>query len=113
MTVWAPFVVIQAAGADAPTATLTPLETAAAVVVFACYARANATRTAAVLAATADIFTFAADSFTALLARVAVVLVHTSAAIGAAAAMPQRELHKRAFRVIGPQNAGHEHEKIQ
>ena len=41
------------------------------------------------------------------------VLIHSRAAIRAAAAVPQHEFHKRAFRVVGPQDTGDERKKIQ
>ena len=113
MAIRAPFVVHRGSRSRSSRCKPDTVETAAAIVVFTGCTRANTTRATAVIAAAADTFTFAADRVTALLARVAVILVHASAAIRAAAAVPQRELHKRAFRVVGPQDAGDERKKIQ
>ena len=113
MAVRAPFVVVEAVGADLRLTPVARFKTAPAAVVAACRARPHAVRAARVITAAANSFTFAANRVTTLLAGVAFVFTDCRAAIGTAAPVPECQFDIGAFGVVGAKYATDEHEEVQ
>lgn len=109
----APFLVIEAAAADALAAAAAGRKTAATIGVVTGLAFRDAACAKGGFAAAAGSLAVVADRSFTLFAVETLFGGDEIAAIGAGLAVPVRQRHKRALGVVGPQQIRHEHEKIQ
>ena len=109
----APFIVIEAARANALLAMVTWFQTAATVVFTTSVTRLNALRAVRLVAPTAAAFAATADRRSTTSARITLVVVDEPATVGAADSTPEGQFDVGTLGVVGPQNPSHEQEKIQ
>ena len=112
MAIGAPFLFVEATRTHVTMASLASFQTSAAKALFTRGTLADAARTAVVIATAAGGFTLTADGLATLVARIAVVLIHESTAVGTSATAPQSQFHKRTLGVVGPKYASNERKEI-
>ena len=113
MTIRAPFLFIETAGTEPCPALYATSQTTLAITVTAPRTARDTLRATRVVTATAGRLAAFAHRRTALSANIAVIVAGDRAAVGARLAVPESKLHKRALRVVIPQDARDERKEVQ